>query len=293
MTFCSRSFTTMTNRHRRGSSVVTALVATAMLPLSPAAGADPVAVINSLRANGCGDSPPVGTPVLRSRTLDDAARGLWRYYTLEEALERAGYRALSSAAYHVKGPGGDSTMRRALAERNCGSINDARYGEIGIFERGDETWIVLAVPKPEEPPLDPATVTERVLELINAARAEARRCGQTQYDPAQPLTLSPALNEAALGHARDMAERGWAGHVGSDGSQSGERITRAGYAWHASGENVAAGQRDADAVVAAWLSSPGHCATLMEPRFTETGIGFALAPEKNPAIYWTQDFAAP
>jgi uncharacterized protein YkwD len=27
--------------------------------------------------------------------------------------------------------------------------------------------------------------------------------------------------------------------------------------------------------------------------FTQTGIGFALAPSKNPSIYWTQVFAQP
>ena len=107
------------------------------------------------------------------------------------------------------------------------------------------------------------------------------------------MTLSPLLNEAAFRHARDMAERGVLSHEGSDGSESGDRITRAGYAWRASGENVAAGQPDADTVVAAWLESPGHCATLMGPYFTEMGIAFVPAPEKNPAIYWAQVFAAP
>jgi uncharacterized protein YkwD len=141
--------------------------------------------------------------------------------------------------------------------------------------------------------LEPAAVAQRVLELVNAARAEARKCGRDQYDAAQSLTLSAMLNEAALGHARDMAARGFPSHRGSDGSLSGDRITRSGYRWRASGENVAAGQRDADAVVAGWLASPGHCATLMGPQFTEMGIAFALAPSKDPAIYWTQLFAAP
>jgi uncharacterized protein YkwD len=31
----------------------------------------------------------------------------------------------------------------------------------------------------------------------------------------------------------------------------------------------------------------------MEPNFTETGIAFALAPAKNPSVYWTQVFAVP
>lgn len=70
-------------------------------------------------------------------------------------------------------------------------------------------------------------------------------------------------------------------------------MTRAGYEWRGSGENIASGQPDAETVVLGWLDSPGHCATLMEPRFTETGIAFALAPGKNPSVYWTQVFATP
>jgi uncharacterized protein YkwD len=31
----------------------------------------------------------------------------------------------------------------------------------------------------------------------------------------------------------------------------------------------------------------------MEARFTETGVAYALAPGKNPAVYWTQVFAEP
>ena len=53
-----------------------------------------------------------------------------------------------------------------------------------------------------------------------------------------------------------MAERGSLGHEGSDGSTSGERMTRAGYVWQASGENVAAGQPDAESVVAAGSTAP-------------------------------------
>ena len=98
---------------------------------------------------------------------------------------------------------------------------------------------------------------------------------------------------AASVHSLDMAARGSLGHDGSDGSSSGDRITRDGLRLADSGENVAAGQRDAEAAVAAWLESPGHCATLMDARFTETGVAFALAPGKNPAVYWTQVFAAP
>jgi uncharacterized protein YkwD len=141
--------------------------------------------------------------------------------------------------------------------------------------------------------VESAAVAGRVLELVNAARAKSRRCGGHLLEAAPPLTLSRTLTEVALRHARDMAQHGSMDHRGSDGSQPDERVTRAGYRWRAVGENIAAGQRTADAVVTTWLDSAGHCTNIMEPEFTETGIAFALAPSRNPAIYWAQVFAAP
>ncbi|HSC14186.1 MAG TPA: CAP domain-containing protein, partial [Gammaproteobacteria bacterium] len=162
-------------------------------------------------------------------------------------------------------------------------------------QSGDRTWIVMAgrSERPFAALQDPSGVAQRVLELVNAARAEPRRCGSDDFEPAPPLAMATTLTAAASLHSLDMAARGELTHDGSDGSVSGERMTRAGYTWQIAGENVAAGQPDAEAVVTSWVESPGHCATLMDARYTETGIAYALAPGKNPAVYWTQDFAAP
>jgi Cysteine-rich secretory protein family len=260
---------------------------------APGVRADPIAVVNGLRGDECRADPVAADPVRPNQALDDVARELSRGASLEEALDHADYPAKSSSSLHVRGARSDAEIRQVLVKRSCESIGDPRYAEIGVSANGSETWIVLGVRAPTRPPLIPDLVARRVLDLVNAARAEGRQCGDDRYEPAEPVTLSRTLSDAALGHVRDMAERGSASHTGSDGSDSGERITRAGYTWHASGENVAAGQADADAVVAAWLGSPGHCATLMAPYFTETGIAFALAPGKDPGIYWTQVFAAP
>lgn len=280
------------SRHRNvGVLVLAILAATTLLPVS-AVLADPVSVVNALRSEGCGGQPSIGAPLAQDRALEDVARELSRH-KLQDALARVGYRAASATSLHVRGSRDDDAVRSALSRRHCEAINDPRYEAVGAFGRDDETWIVLAVRRAEPPRLEQAATARRVVELVNAARAEARRCGDALYAAAQPLTLSATLTEAAAAHARDMASRGALGHQGSDGSQSGERIRRAGYAWRASGENIAAGQRDEDTVVAAWLASPGHCATLMAPYFTETGVAFALAPASNPPIYWTQVFATP
>jgi uncharacterized protein YkwD len=254
--------------------------------------ADPAAVVNALRGGGCRGQPAAASAA-RVGVLDAAARELARGTRLGNALDRVGYAAATSTSFHVRGSREDAAIERILAERYCDSIRDARYGELGVYQNGDETWIVLAARQKPPPTLDFMAVSARVLELVNRARGEARRCGAQRLDAAGPLALAPALTSAALLHAQEMAKRRELTHTGADGSDSGVRITRAGYAWRASGENVAAGQQDADAVVRAWLESPGHCATLMGPHFTEMGIGFALAPGQNPGIYWAQTFGTP
>ena len=277
----------------QGCHVAAALLGAAMLLLAPGLRADPVTVINALRMQGCGDRPASGATVAANPVLANVARQWSRNAELPAAFELIRYPAAKAASLHMRGSGGDDEIRRALVAGYCDSISDPSYEEIGVFVRGEDTWIVLAVREAPQPLLQPAAVAKRVLELVNAIRAEARTCGRDRYAAAPPLKLSAKLNEVASGHSWDMAAHSSPGHRGSDGSLSAERITRAGYAWQASGENVAAGQPDADTVVAAWLESPGHCANLMASYFTEMGIAFALARSKDPAIYWTQVFATP
>jgi uncharacterized protein YkwD len=81
---------------------------------------------------------------------------------------------------------------------------------------------------------DPA-MQQAMLAEVNAIRARAGR---------PPLTLDARLSRAALDHSRDMLEAGRLGHTGSDGSDPGRRITRAGYAWRSYRENVGAGYQD-------------------------------------------------
>ena len=56
------------------------------------------------------------------------------------------------------------------------------------------------------------------------------------------------------------------------------------------GENVAMGPPNADAVMKGWLGSPGHCANIMTPGFKEMAVAYALNPNTEYEIYWTQVF---
>jgi uncharacterized protein YkwD len=280
--------------HRIATVALGCVLFGAALLLSSLAGADPLAVVNAIRLGGCAAAPTPSGTVTTSEKLDAAAREMGRGRRLGAALSRVDYPAAISSAFHVRGSRDDDAVRKILVEQHCAGVNDPRHVEFGSYVDAEETWIVLAARIPPGPSYaDPEAITARVLVLVNAARREARTCGRDRYESAQPLTAAPALTSAALIHSADMAARGSLDHRGSDGTNSAERITRAGYLWRASGENIAAGQVDADAAVEAWLTSPGHCATLMGAHFTETGIAFALAPTKNPSIYWTQVFATP
>jgi uncharacterized protein YkwD len=82
-----------------------------------------------------------------------------------------------------------------------------------------------------------------------------------------------------------MASQGFFGHVAPDGQTLTDRIAAVGYynrslsadcncvKGYALGENLARGQKTAKEAVDAWLKSPGHRKNLMDPAYTDTGIG--------------------
>jgi len=202
-----------------------------------------------------------------------------------------GYLAVQSATLEVSGS--DAGVARALAERGCRDIIDPVYRDVGVAQHSDDAWIVLAAPFVPPPASQAQAVSRQVLELVNEARSQRRRCGWKRFEPAAALMHSNELQRAALAHARDMAERRILSHTGRDGSTPGERATRSGYRWHAVGENIAAGQSTAQQVVAEWLESPRHCGNLMSPDYSEMGVAYAVDPQSEPAIYWAQLFATP
>lgn len=146
------------------------------------------------------------------------------------------------------------------------------------------------------PAWDEASVAleAEVLRLVNVARQRGADCGtRGVFAPAGPLTLAPQLTCAARAHAEDMGENDYFSHQGTNGSAPGERAEKAGYAWTAIAENIAAGAPTPAAVVHNWLTSDGHCANIMGPDYTELGTGHFDAPNSTYGVYWVQDFGVP
>lgn len=133
--------------------------------------------------------------------------------------------------------------------------------------------------QPSAPTAAPASgPTAEVVALVNQERAKAG---------CSALTVNAKLTTAALNHSKDMAAHSNMSHTGSDGSDPGQRITRAGYSWTTYGENVAYGYSTPEQVMNGWMNSPGHRQNILNCAFKEIGVGLA-----QPNSYWTQAFGA-
>jgi uncharacterized protein YkwD len=132
-----------------------------------------------------------------------------------------------------------------------------------------------------------------LLQQINAARATARECGANPMPAAAPLRWHVRLFSAAARHSIDMAQNDYFSHTSLDGRSMGERVSHEGYAWKAVGENIAAGQGSVSAVMATWLSSPGHCANIMRTSYAHVAVSCVRQTGSRYGRYWTMVLAKP
>ncbi|MFG2329246.1 CAP domain-containing protein [Streptomyces sp. NPDC048604] len=116
-----------------------------------------------------------------------------------------------------------------------------------------------------------------VLRLVNAERA---RVG------CQAVSASPSLGRLAGAFSADMANRAFFDHTDPDGDTPWDRAAQAGVLG-LGGENIARGQADAAAVMAAWMNSDGHRANILNCDYTRLGVGVHYA---DGGPWWTQDF---
>jgi uncharacterized protein YkwD len=246
--------------------------------------------VNALRQRGCDGKAGLRSPLRRTRGLDEVAREWSKGGRLTGAIAKTDYRVANSSSMHIEGAKNEKALLQIVASNYCELVLNPEFTEIGVHERGDEAWIVVAVPKKLPTADDMPQVARRVLELVNEARARPRKCGSKQFQPVPPLTLSPILARAALAHAKDMSANSFFEHRGSNGSKPAERATRAGYDWAAVAENIAEGPATAEAVVQGWLDSPGHCVNIMGAQYREMGLAYFTDFEHKGEIYWAQEF---
>jgi uncharacterized protein YkwD len=138
-----------------------------------------------------------------------------------------------------------------------------------------------------------STIEQQILTLVNQERASAGLAA---------LTLNVQLNYAADIHSVDMATISnvtgdpFKAHqhtlYGTQQPTLSNRLDLAGYdsftRSFASGENIAFGYTSAQAVMNAWMNSPGHRANILSANFKE--IGISVRADSRGQLFFTQVF---
>lgn len=274
-----------------GSSICLLLLAVCF----DAAAADLYATVNRLRAGEGACAVAENLPSLQPQAaLERVAQDLARGDNLEHSLQASGYRALRSIFFSIRGDGVGARAEGLLAKQDyCRQLQDAALTDVGIYADARQVFIVMAAPFAPPEGESVQASERRVLDLVNEARATPRYCGSRKFNAARPLRWNNTLAAASRLHAADMARNNYFSHGGRDGSNPAQRVERAGYRYRSTGENIAAGQLNAEDAVAGWIKSPGHCANLMNPGFTEMGAGLAVNRQSGRGIYWAQEFGTP
>ena len=169
------------------------------------------------------------------------------------------------------------TSARTAARHRARPLTNAELLAAASSARATTIAKVLAVscsntqltPEPANLPL----IRAAVLCLVNRERAQ-------NGEP--PLILNSQLEKAAEGHNQEMIAEDYFAHVSPAGETPVQRIqlttdylpgARVGYVI---GENLAWGTlylATPQAIVEAWIASPGHLANILESRYRETGVG--------------------
>jgi uncharacterized protein YkwD len=134
-----------------------------------------------------------------------------------------------------------------------------------------------------------AAHAQQIVALVNRERARGAVCGNQRMRPAGPVQLDMQLTQAGQHHAQDMAWRNYFSHTGRDGRSPHQRIRATGHQARTTGENIAAGNATAEATMRQWMTSPGHCRNIMNPRYDRLGVGYATGGHYS--HYWVQKFS--
>ncbi|MBC3361662.1 CAP domain-containing protein [Pseudomonas sp. SWRI154] len=212
---------------------------------------------------------------------------------LRETLQESGYQARTVRSIRLTNARDAEEAFEMLADEHCAALLDNQYADVGVNRVGDEWRVVLAQPMGGAPTSDAVSADKTLLAQVNAARAKPRMCGRQRFAAARPLSWNAALGTAAQGHSRSMARNNYFAHRDPDGRSTSERAKSAGFRGRKLGENIAAGQRSPSQAMHDWLASPGHCANLMSPMFTQVGAASASNSRSDAGVYWTMVFGAP
>ena len=115
-----------------------------------------------------------------------------------------------------------------------------------------------------------------VVRLVNQERAKQGLA---------PLTQDWQLSRVARYKSQDMKNLGYFSHTSPTYGSPFDMMKSFGISYRTAGENIAKGYATPEAVVRAWMNSPGHRANILNSSYTHIGVGYVAS-----GSYWTQMF---
>ena len=106
--------------------------------------------------------------------------------------------------------------------------------------------------------------SQKIIELTNETRNKLKL---------NPLKENTKLSGAALLKAEDMLDQQYFAHVGPDQKSLRDWLKLLNYNFSVAGENLAMGFSCPEDVMKAWINSPTHYSNIIDPEFTEIGVG--------------------
>ncbi|WP_419726957.1 CAP domain-containing protein [Terrisporobacter petrolearius] len=102
------------------------------------------------------------------------------------------------------------------------------------------------------------------------------------------LAFNSQLSNVATLKSQDMINKNYFSHTSPTYGSPFDMMKQFNISYKAAGENIAMGQKTPVDVVNAWMNSQGHRENILNPNFTDIGVG--VAKSSNGTLYWTQMF---
>lgn len=129
---------------------------------------------------------------------------------------------------------------------------------------------------------DTRAFEREVIRLVNVERAKVGL---------KPLSENVKLSKVARIKSQDMINKKYFSHYSPTYGSPFDMMKKFGIRFRAAGENIAMGQKTPKEVMNAWMNSAGHRRNILNPNFTQIGVG--VAKDSKGRLYWTQMFIRP
>ncbi|MCC5635875.1 CAP domain-containing protein [Nostoc sp. CHAB 5844] len=132
----------------------------------------------------------------------------------------------------------------------------------------------IELPSSQPPPPSVSPESAKSADIEAAVRQGINQV--RQKNGLQPLKNNEKLTQVARNYSRQMAQKKFFSHTGSDGSTLPDRVRAGRVTYWMVGENLfmcTNVPKPVPAAIKGWMNSPGHRANILRPVFRETGVG--------------------